>query len=254
MDQEPPVRKIRLTKKRIAKVLDAFEETILSFCEAALPNGVLANNKWHIGDLSSGEAGRSCCVFLDDGGFCDQNVSADYVTGDKVKLWSAIFGVTDFGEIIVGIEAWVKDGTLPDGSKAVTRAVKIETESGQVLTAQDRYEKKLISDIEFQQKRIEHCKLNLTVTPEDEFVARLCPESLCAGRPESWRTQCKEDALQLRARMLAEIPEFEERLKLAKKLFGLFNHNYGLTAGDAPSKRPRLFAMRVQHFLPSFAG
>jgi hypothetical protein len=213
---------VKPTKKRIAKALDAFEETIPSFCEAALPNGVLANNKWHIGDLSSGEAGTSCCVFLNGGGFCDQNPSADHVKGGKTELWAAIFGVTDLGEIIVGMEAWVKDGTLPDGSKGVMRAVKIETESGKVLTARDRDEVKLIELIDYHQQKIEYWKRDVTVKPEDEFLAEVCPESMCAGWPESRRTEFKEDALRLRADMIRDIPKFEERIEESKRFIGVF--------------------------------
>jgi hypothetical protein len=120
-------------------------------------------------------------------------------------------------EILKGMRKWCKDGTLPDGSKGVMRAVKIETESGEVLTARDRDERRLISNIDYQQQQIEYCSRFVTVKPEDEFLALVCPESMCAGWPESRRTEFKEDSLRLRANMIRDIPKFEERIEVSQK-------------------------------------
>jgi hypothetical protein len=73
-------------------------------------------------------------------------------------LFGAIFGLTEFRDIIEGIEIWVKDGTLPDGSKGVPVAGKIEISPGEVLEARDDEEKELISEIRRLQNVLEWVK------------------------------------------------------------------------------------------------
>jgi hypothetical protein len=131
------------SKKRIAVALKGFRETLLAFCETVLPNGHRSDHKWICGDLQDGE-GKSCAVFLDTGGFNDTNPAADHVKGGPVDLWKAIFGMSSFMTVIKGMEAWVKDGTLPDGSKGVQTEGRIEAE-GETITAQDDYERKQVS-------------------------------------------------------------------------------------------------------------
>src|SRR6266481_2673527 len=136
-----------LSEKRIDEALGAFRETLLAFCETVLPGGRRSGNKWICGDLHDGEGG-SCAVFLDSGGFNDTNPAADHVKGGPIGLWKAIFGVSSFVEVIKGMEAWVKDGSLPDGSKGRHRAGKIEDSGGEPIVAQDAYEKNRIRNIE----------------------------------------------------------------------------------------------------------
>jgi hypothetical protein len=98
----------RIADERFDAAISAFQDTLDSFCETVLPGGYRLGNKWICGDLQDGK-GKSCAVFLDSGGFNDTNPSADHVKGSVLDLWTAIFGVTDIGEIIAGMEAWVED-------------------------------------------------------------------------------------------------------------------------------------------------
>src|SRR5580704_18489919 len=115
----------KLSEKRIADALEAFRETLPAFCETMLPGGHRSGYKWICGDLHDGE-GTSCAVWLDSGGFYDSNPAADHVKGGPLDLWKAMFGVSSFTKVIEGMEAWVKDGTLPDGSRGVPTSGKIE--------------------------------------------------------------------------------------------------------------------------------
>jgi hypothetical protein len=97
----------------------------------------------------------SCCLNLETGCFYDHNPAAEPQSGGPVNLWTALFGVTDFVEIILGIEAWVKDGSLPDGASGVPRANKIETPSGETLIAQDGEERQWLKNIQYRQELID---------------------------------------------------------------------------------------------------
>ncbi|HXM26116.1 MAG TPA: hypothetical protein VN957_08835 [Chthoniobacterales bacterium] len=112
------------------------------------------------------------------------------------------------------MEAWLKDGTLPDGSKGVTRAVKIETESGEVLSARDRTEVHLIEDIAYHQKRIERWKPDLDVRTEEEFLAEHSPEQLAKRLGD---IDYKTHLLEVHARMIAWIPEVAGRIEVSQK-------------------------------------
>jgi hypothetical protein len=68
----------RISSKRFEEAIEAFQETLESFCEMMLPGGYRSGNKWICGDLHDGE-GKSCAVFLDTGGFNDTNPAADHV-------------------------------------------------------------------------------------------------------------------------------------------------------------------------------
>jgi hypothetical protein len=76
------------------------------------------------------------CKFRDRR-FYDHNPAAEPQSGGPVNLWTALFGVTDFVEIILGMEAWVKDGSLPDGSRglAITAPVRNRSKSTKVKLA-----------------------------------------------------------------------------------------------------------------------
>ena len=63
------------------------------------------------------EEGDSCAVWLDSGTFNDTNPPAEHVKGSPVDLWKALFGGMSFRDVLKGMERWMKDGTLPDGSK-----------------------------------------------------------------------------------------------------------------------------------------
>src|SRR5258706_2235778 len=112
------------------------------------------------------------------------------------------------------MEAWLKDGTLPDGSKGVTRAVKIETESGEVLSARDRTEVHLIEDIAYHQKRIERWKPDLDVRTEEELLAEHSPEQLAKRLGD---IDYKTHLLEVHARMIAWIPEVAGRIEVSQK-------------------------------------
>jgi hypothetical protein len=146
-----------LTKKRIAIALEAFRETVLAFCETMIPGGRRSGHKWICGDLHDGK-GKSCAVFLDSGGFNDTNPAADHVKGGPMDLWSAIFGVSDKAEIIAGMEAWVKDGSLPDGRKGEPTAGRIEEYEGETLVARDAQERHLIKTIRYWRESAEGCR------------------------------------------------------------------------------------------------
>jgi hypothetical protein len=225
-----------------------FCETLPSFCESVLSNGSRSGKEWILGDLQNSK-GKSCNVNLETGCFFDHNPAAVPQKGGPLDLFGTIFGLAKTSEILKGMRKWCKDGTLPDGSKGVPQIIKIETESGAVLTARDRDERRLISDIDYQEQNIE--KRFLDVSTEEEVLAEHSPELLTRVVGE---TDFKTFVLKVRAKMIAEIPEVAERIEVSQKAIRVSNHNYGLTAGDEPSKRPRLFAMRVRHFLLSFAG
>jgi hypothetical protein len=152
MAEEPKVKKARKpSKTRIAKALEAFTETLPAFCETTLSNGSRSGKEWQVPDLQNNprENGKpgSCSINLETGAFFDFNPTAVPQRGGPIDLFGAIFGLSDFGEIIVGIENWVKDGTLPDGSKGVPVAGKIEISPGEVLEARDDEEKEWIHAI-----------------------------------------------------------------------------------------------------------
>lgn len=110
-----------------------------------LPGGYRSGNKWICGDLHDGK-GKSCAVFLESGGFNDTNPSADYVKGSVIDLWKAILGVETISEVVEGMEAWVKDGSLPDGAQGVVRKNEVIFDE-ETIIARDQYEQKRIDDI-----------------------------------------------------------------------------------------------------------
>jgi hypothetical protein len=92
---------------RVDEAISAFQETLLSFCETLLSNGSRNGSEWVVPDLDNsprhnGKPG-SCCVNLETGRFYDHNPEAEPQKGGPVDLWTALFGVTDFVEII---SAW----------------------------------------------------------------------------------------------------------------------------------------------------
>ncbi len=80
--------------------------------------------------------------------FYDFNPSAVPQKGGPLDLFGGIFGLTDRADIVAGIEAWVKDGTLPDGRKGSPRPGELKTETGEVIIARDKLEKAWFYDIE----------------------------------------------------------------------------------------------------------
>src|SRR5260221_12664416 len=133
--------------KRIERALEAFSPTIESFVRAVLSNGSRAGNEWQIGDLEN-SSGKSCSINLESGCFYDFNPSAVPQKGGPLDLFGGIFGLTDRADIVAGIEAWVKDGTLPDGRKGSPRPGELKTETGEVIIARDKLEKAWFYDIE----------------------------------------------------------------------------------------------------------
>ena len=135
----------RLSEARVDEAISAFQETLPSFCETVLSSGSRSGNEWQVPDLDNsprdGKPG-SCCVNLETGCFYDHNPEAEPQSGGPVNLWTALFGVTDFGEIILGMEAWVKDGLLPDGSKGAAAKKALEVSKEETLVARDVEEKK----------------------------------------------------------------------------------------------------------------
>jgi hypothetical protein len=111
----------RLSETRVDEAISAFQETLPSFCETMLSSGSRNGDEWQVPDLENSprQNGRrgSCCINLETGCFYDHNPEAEPQSGGPVGLWTALFGVTDFVEIIVGMETWVEDGSLPDGQK-----------------------------------------------------------------------------------------------------------------------------------------
>ena len=196
---------------RMAIALEAFRETLLAFCETMLPNGHRSGNKWICGDLEDG-VGDSCAVFLDSGGFNDMNPSADHVKGGSMELWSAMFGVTDKTEIIVGMEAWVKDGTLPDGSRGVPIAGKIEVSDEQTVTAQDKYELERVKDIRTFQNWIEDTEThpetyaNTDVPACIKHCERLIERRLSAIYAHRWSVVV-ENTQQIRDKLADELAQ-----------------------------------------------
>jgi hypothetical protein len=149
----------RLSELRVAEAISDFQETLPSFCETMLSSGSRSGNEWQVPDLDNsprhdGKPG-SCCVNLETGCFYDHNPAAEPQKGGPVHLWTALFGATDFLEIILGMEAWVKDGSLPDGFSGVVRTKKIETPCGETLVARDATERIWLENIQYRQKSIE---------------------------------------------------------------------------------------------------
>jgi hypothetical protein len=103
------------TRKQIWRdrlVLKDFLLTLSDFCATTLSRGVQRGDEWVVGDLDN-SAGDSCYVNLRKGVWCD------HATGEKgtaETLWTKLFGVEDHAAIIDGMEAWCRDGTLPDGT------------------------------------------------------------------------------------------------------------------------------------------
>jgi hypothetical protein len=56
------------------------------------------------------------------------------------------------------MEAWFKDGSLPDGASGIARARKIETSSGENLVARDADERHWLMNIRNQQEAIERAR------------------------------------------------------------------------------------------------
>lgn len=133
--------------KRIAKALEAFSPTIESFVRTVLSNGSRAGNEWQIGDLEN-SPGKSCSINLESGCFFDFNPAAVPLKGGPLDLFGAIFGLTDQADIAAAIDAWVKDGTLPDGRKGSPRPGELKTETGEVIIARDKVEKEWLHNIE----------------------------------------------------------------------------------------------------------
>src|SRR5260221_12793626 len=146
MAEEPKVKKARKpSKRRIAKAIEAFIETLPSFCETALSNGKRSGSEWVVGDMQNSPGG-SCSVNLETGKFLDRANTA--VRGDSpVTLVGTVCGLTDYNEIIAGMEVWVKDNTLPNGTQGVFTGKLTLAATGELLEALDDAERRLINSI-----------------------------------------------------------------------------------------------------------
>jgi hypothetical protein len=103
-----------VTSARIKKAVRNFTSTLWDFCETVLDNGTEQNGEWVVGDLRN-TPGDSCWIDLSTGKFID------YATGERggaIRLWPTLFNGgerMDMADIIEEMEAWNRDGTLPDG-------------------------------------------------------------------------------------------------------------------------------------------
>jgi hypothetical protein len=134
------------TKRRAwEEVVADFTETLTDFCETCLSHGRRNGSEWQVPDLENsapkdGKAG-SCYVNLDSGVFYDHNPAAEPQKGGPVDLWKTLFGVEDFPEVMRGMEAWIKDGTLPDGTKRRTpKAAKTTQDWSEIVIRRDDFE------------------------------------------------------------------------------------------------------------------
>jgi hypothetical protein len=169
-------RRHRLSETRVEDAISDFCETLGDFCAAMLSNGSRNGNEWQVPDLDNsprhdGKPG-SCCVNLETGCFYDHNPAAEPQKGGPVQLWTALFGVTDFVEIILGMERWVKDGSLPDGCSGVRITSKIEVAKDEIITARDDYEKELVRKIRAFQNWIEDREKNPDPTKSEHYRYR----------------------------------------------------------------------------------
>jgi hypothetical protein len=137
----------------VAKALDGFLPTLESFCSVVLSNGHRTGNEWVVSDLANSGDGGSCHINLEKGIYHDFKTSE---SGHALSLFGEIFGLTELVDVVAGIEAWIKDGTLPDGSKGVPVPGVLKTETGEVLTARDAEEKEAIRWIQVYQTWIDH--------------------------------------------------------------------------------------------------
>jgi hypothetical protein len=147
---DEPVR-----KRFRSQILDDFQETLESFCQAVLPNGRRSGNKWICGDLAGGE-GKSCCIFFDTGGFCDANPASEYPKGNVFDLWMALFPqLTERKKVYAAMEKWLDTGELPDGSKGLAVRSKLAILEGVVVSPQNPQERKIADIIKNREERLE---------------------------------------------------------------------------------------------------
>jgi hypothetical protein len=169
----------RLSEDRVDEAISDFQETLVDFCAAILSSGSRNGNEWVVPDLDNsprhdGKPG-SCCVNLETGCFYDHNPAAEPQKGGPVQLWGTLFGLnyknkTDFVEIIIGMEAWVKDGSLPDGSRGVAISGRVKLCDEETLVALDDYEKELVTNIRGFKNWVEYYGANPDPTKREGFT------------------------------------------------------------------------------------
>jgi len=100
-------------------VLERFVATLGDWCAVALSNGEESadGGEWVVGDLEN-SPGKSCCINLSSGKWQDF-ASEGRAKGGPWQLWATRFGIDpkDSETILSGMEAWLKDGLLPDGTE-----------------------------------------------------------------------------------------------------------------------------------------
>lgn len=112
-------------------VVARFVTTLGDWCGAALDSGGESadGGEWVVGDLEN-SPGKSLCIDLSSGKWQDF-ASEGRDQGGPEQLWAAKFGVDpkDSEKVLSGMEAWLKDGVLPDGTELGTQP---EREMGRV--------------------------------------------------------------------------------------------------------------------------
>jgi hypothetical protein len=164
--KESPVKKKprKLGEDRIDEAISGFQETLLDFCAALLSSGSRNGKEWVVPDLDNSPRhdGRngSCCVNLETGCFYDHNPTTKPHQGGPVDLWRAIFGVDDFVEVILGMEQWVKDGSLPGGGSAIRMIgkPKVTDPEGETSVPRDGTERHWLENIQSRREDIERTR------------------------------------------------------------------------------------------------
>lgn len=103
-------------------VVERFVTTLGDWCAAALDSGGESadGGEWVVGDLEN-SPGKSCWINLSSGKWQDW-ASGGRAKGGPWQLWAMRFGIDskDSETILSGMEAWIKDGVLPDGTELGT--------------------------------------------------------------------------------------------------------------------------------------